>query len=65
MIMMMSKINLLIGRFGGDLTDHCKYTPDIFFLSLFLFFGTFFLAFFLKKFKFTPFFPTKVKLYRA
>ena len=47
-------------RFGGDMTEHCKYTPDIFFLSLFLFFGTFFVAFFLKKFKFTSFFPTKV-----
>jgi len=43
------------------MTEHCKYTPDIFFLSLFLFFGTFFLAFFLKKFKFTTFFPTKIR----
>ena len=48
--------------FGGDMTDHCKYSPDIFFLSLFLFFGTFFLAFFLKKFKFTSFFPARVSV---
>ena len=42
------------------MTEHCNYTPDIFFLSLCLFFGTFFLASFLKKFKFTSFFPNKV-----
>ena len=46
--------------FGGEMTEHCNYTPDIFFLSLCLFFGTFFLASFLKKFKFTSFFPNKV-----
>jgi len=47
--------------FGGKLSDSCKYSPDIFFLSVFLFFGTFFLCTFLKKFKYTPFFPTKVR----
>jgi len=47
--------------FGGEMTEHCNYTPDIFFLSLCLFFGTFFLASFLKKFKFTSFFPNKVR----
>ena len=42
------------------MTDACKYSPDIFFLSLFLFFGTFFLCSALKRFKFTPYFPAKV-----
>jgi len=46
---------------GGDLSSSCKYSPDIFFLSVFLFFGTFFLCSFLKKFKYTPFFPTKIR----
>lgn len=50
----------LLFSFGGEMTEHCNYTPDIFFLSLCLFFGTFFLASFLKKFKFTSFFPNKV-----
>ena len=44
------------------MTDACKYSPDIFFLSLFLFFGTFFLCSALKRFKFTPYFPAKVNL---
>jgi len=44
--------------FGGILSKECKYVPDIFFLSVFLFFGTFFLCSFLKKFKFTPYFPS-------
>jgi len=47
--------------FGGDLSPSCKYSPDIFFLSVFLFFGTFFLCTFLKKFKYTPFFPTRIR----
>jgi len=47
--------------FGGDLSPSCKYSPDIFFLSVFLFFGTFFLCTFLKKFKYTPYFPTKIR----
>jgi len=46
---------------GGILSYECKYVPDIFFLSVFLFFGTFFLCSFLKKFKFTPYFPTMVR----
>ena len=58
-------INDIFFSFGGDMTDHCKYSPDIFFLSLFLFFGTFFLAFFLKKFKFTSFFPARVSVDNA
>lgn len=46
---------------GGNLTGHaCPYVPDVFFFSVILFFGTFAAASSLKKFKFTPFFPTKV-----
>jgi len=48
-------------KLGGELTESCKYSPDIFFLSLFLFFGTFFLCSFLKRFKFTPYFPAKIR----
>eukprot|EP00092_Neocalanus_flemingeri_P037562 GFUD01040897.1.p1 GENE.GFUD01040897.1~~GFUD01040897.1.p1 ORF type:complete len:877 (+),score=230.71 GFUD01040897.1:117-2747(+) len=47
--------------FGGDLSSSCKYSPDIFFLSVFLFFGTFFLCTSLKKFKYTPYFPTRIR----
>jgi len=47
--------------FRGEMSYTCKYSPDIFFLSIFLFFGTFFLCTFLKKFKYTPFFPTKIR----
>ena len=39
----------------------CPYVPDIFFFSVILFFGTFALASTLKKFKFTPYFPAKVR----
>merc|ERR1711970_1216438 len=46
---------------GGNASDNCHYSPDIFFLSVFLFFGTFFLCSFLKKFKFTPYFPTMIR----
>ncbi len=35
--------------------------PDIFFFSVILFFGTFALAFALKKFKLTPYFSAKVR----
>jgi len=47
--------------FGGELSYSCKYSPDIFFLSLFLFFGTFLLCTSLKKFKYTPYFPAKIR----
>ena len=43
----------------GVLSHSCEYVPDIFFLSVILFFGTFFTCTFIKSFKFTPFFPTK------
>ncbi len=49
---------------GGHLTGHaCPYVPDIFFFSVILFFGTFALAFALKKFKLTRYFPTRVSLF--
>lgn len=42
--------------------EHCpgSLTPDVFFFSIILFFGTFMLALYLKKFKETPFFPATV-----
>ena len=43
------------------MTDACKYSPDVFFLSLFLFFGTFLICSFLKRFKYTPYFPAKIR----
>ena len=49
----------LLLRFMGVLSHSCEYVPDIFFLSVILFFGTFFTCTFIKSFKFTPFFPTK------
>ena len=50
---------ILLIRFMGVLSHSCEYVPDIFFLSVILFFGTFFTCTFIKSFKFTPFFPTK------
>lgn len=38
---------------------------NVFFFSILLFFGTFFIAFYLKKFKETPFFPATVSNYCA
>ena len=49
-------------RFMGVLSHSCEYVPDIFFLSVILFFGTFFTCTFVKNFKYTPFFPTKASL---
>jgi len=49
------------GGLGGEMTDACNYVPDIFFLSVFLFFGTFFLCTSLKKFKLSPYFPTMAR----
>ena len=46
----------------GVLSHSCEYVPDIFFLSVILFFGTFFTCTFVKNFKYTPFFPTKASL---
>merc|ERR1719431_1988508 len=47
--------------FMGVLSHSCDYVPDIFFLAVILFFGTFFTCSFLKNFKYTPFFPSKVR----
>ena len=44
----------------GNLNHACDYVPDIFFLSVILFFGTFLTCTFLKSFKYTPYFPSKV-----
>merc|ERR1719186_424735 len=41
--------------------DNCKYVPDIFFFSVILFMGTFFFCMSLKKFKYSTFFPSKVR----
>ncbi len=50
-------------RLQGELTGHaCPYVPDIFFFSVILFFGTFVVAFALKKFKLTPYLSAKVTL---
>lgn len=40
--------------------SHCEYIADIFFFSFILFLGTFVLAYMLKIFKTSPFFPSKV-----
>ncbi|XP_059086432.1 electrogenic sodium bicarbonate cotransporter 1-like isoform X2 [Tigriopus californicus] len=46
----------------GTLEGHgCPYVADVFFFSVILFFGTFTVAMFLKKFKLTPYFPNKVR----
>jgi len=47
--------------FMGILSHACDYVPDIFFLSVILFCGTFLMCTFLKKFKFSPFFPSKIR----
>ncbi|XP_059086438.1 electrogenic sodium bicarbonate cotransporter 1-like [Tigriopus californicus] len=46
----------------GTLVGHgCPYVADVFFFSVILFFGTFTVAMFLKKFKITPYFPNMVR----
>ncbi|XP_069941371.1 sodium-driven chloride bicarbonate exchanger isoform X4 [Cherax quadricarinatus] len=44
---------------NGHECEH--YYPDVFLLSLILFFGTFLISVYLKDFKFATFFPTKVR----
>ncbi|XP_055331738.1 sodium bicarbonate cotransporter 3-like [Paramacrobiotus metropolitanus] len=47
---------------NGTLTGSgCSYVPDVLFLSVILFFGTFVLANKLKAFRSEPYFPTKVR----
>ena len=57
---MSSRALVTLYRFMGILSHSCDYVPDIFFLAVILFFGTFFTCTFLKNFKFTPYFPSKV-----
>ena len=55
--------SLLLFRYGGHLSGlWCNYVPDVFFFSVILFFGTFTVATYLKKFKFSPYLPTKVRI---
>jgi len=54
----MSQCKMLHGDLEGG---GCKYSPDIFFFSVILFFGTFLFCSTLKKFKLSPFFPTKIR----
>ncbi|KAK3538395.1 hypothetical protein QTP86_001743 [Hemibagrus guttatus] len=46
-------------KYGGELVGKaCDYVPDITLMSFILFFGTYTCSMCLKKFKFSPFFPT-------
>ncbi|XP_043098244.1 electroneutral sodium bicarbonate exchanger 1 [Puntigrus tetrazona] len=50
------------GQFiGSSCGHHGPYTPDVLFWSAILFFGTFFLSTFLKQFKTSRYFPTRVR----
>lgn len=52
----------LHGQFVGTACGHHgPYTPDVLFWSAILFFSTFFLSTFLKQFKTSRYFPTRVK----
>ncbi|KAK2889369.1 hypothetical protein Q8A67_014744 [Cirrhinus molitorella] len=52
----------LQGQFiGSACGHHGPYTPDVLFWSSILFFGTFFLSTFLKQFKTSRYFPTRVR----
>jgi len=53
-----TECEMLSGELKGD---SCGYVPDIFFFSVILFFGTYLLCSTLKKFKLSPFFPSKVR----
>uniref|UniRef100_A0A8C5H9D6 Anion exchange protein n=1 Tax=Gouania willdenowi TaxID=441366 RepID=A0A8C5H9D6_GOUWI len=46
---------------GPSCGHHGPYTPDVLFWSTILFFSTFFLSMFLKQFKTSRYFPTKVR----
>ncbi|KAJ8285336.1 hypothetical protein GJAV_G00025670 [Gymnothorax javanicus] len=49
-------------QYGGELVGKaCKYVPDITLMSFILFFGTYTCSMCLKKFKTSPFFPTRVR----
>ncbi|XP_077582013.1 electroneutral sodium bicarbonate exchanger 1 isoform X4 [Stigmatopora nigra] len=46
---------------GTSCSHHGPYTPDVLFWSVILFFSTFFMSAFLKEFKTSRYFPTKVR----
>ncbi|XP_029460019.1 electrogenic sodium bicarbonate cotransporter 4 isoform X2 [Rhinatrema bivittatum] len=49
-------------KYGGTLMGKsCKYIPDLALMSFILFFGTYSMALTLKKFKFSRYFPTKLR----
>uniref|UniRef100_A0A672KCP9 Bicarbonate transporter-like transmembrane domain-containing protein n=1 Tax=Sinocyclocheilus grahami TaxID=75366 RepID=A0A672KCP9_SINGR len=49
-------------KYGGSLLGKsCKYVPDLALMSFILFFGTYTMTVTLKKFKFSRYFPTKVR----
>ncbi|XP_075996067.1 electrogenic sodium bicarbonate cotransporter 4 isoform X2 [Genypterus blacodes] len=49
-------------RYGGALVGKsCKYVPDLALMSFILFFGTYSMTVALKKFKFSRYFPTKLR----
>uniref|UniRef100_A0A8C7CSJ7 Anion exchange protein n=1 Tax=Oncorhynchus kisutch TaxID=8019 RepID=A0A8C7CSJ7_ONCKI len=49
-------------KYGGSLVGNtCKYVPDLALMSFILFFGTYSMTVSLKKFKFSRYFPTKVR----
>uniref|UniRef100_A0A3B3DYZ2 Anion exchange protein n=1 Tax=Oryzias melastigma TaxID=30732 RepID=A0A3B3DYZ2_ORYME len=49
-------------KYGGALVgSSCKYVPDLALMSFILFFGTYSMTVSLKKFKFSRYFPTKVR----
>ncbi|XP_008278998.1 electrogenic sodium bicarbonate cotransporter 4 [Stegastes partitus] len=49
-------------KYGGTLVgSSCKYVPDLALMSFILFFGTYSMTISLKKFKFSRYFPTKLR----
>uniref|UniRef100_A0A673A0M9 Anion exchange protein n=1 Tax=Sphaeramia orbicularis TaxID=375764 RepID=A0A673A0M9_9TELE len=49
-------------KYGGALVGNaCKYVPDLALMSFILFFGTYSMTVSLKKFKFSRYFPTKLR----
>uniref|UniRef100_A0A8C3ULJ6 Anion exchange protein n=1 Tax=Catharus ustulatus TaxID=91951 RepID=A0A8C3ULJ6_CATUS len=49
-------------RYGGSLVGKsCKFVPDLALMSFILFFGTYSMTLTLKKFKFSRYFPTKLR----
>uniref|UniRef100_A0A669PUZ2 Anion exchange protein n=1 Tax=Phasianus colchicus TaxID=9054 RepID=A0A669PUZ2_PHACC len=53
-------------KYGGSLVGKsCKFVPDLALMSFILFFGTYSMTLTLKKFKFSRYFPTKVRAFIA